>query len=178
MYYLAFFSQLSRILLQDWQGNFLFFQLYSGFFSKYPTGIKRTLSHPFYCNDTFNHCFLACIIPKQINHDSIIVKRTVKRFREVIKNAKPSLLVITNGSCFSQNRLPGIGLFTHPVLTEIRRSLFRISPIGRALSVRWLVGPWWSCWERWKCIESWKYPRLLHHSIESWLVHTSRITFC
>ena len=38
------------------------------------------------------------------------------------------------------------------------------------------VGPWWSSWEWWKCIESSKYLRLLHHSVDSWLVYTSRIT--
>ena len=43
-------------------------------------------------------------------------------------------------------------------------------------SVRPLVGPWWSSWKRWKCIESSKYLRLLHHSVDSWLVHTPRIT--
>ena len=30
--------------------------------------------------------------------------------------------------------------------------------------------------EWWKCIESSKYLRLLHHSVDSWLVHTPRIT--
>ena len=51
----------------------------------------------------------------------------------------------------------------------------RLCPSVRWL-VGWLVGPWWSSWEWWKCIKSWKYLRLLHHSIDPWLVYTPRTT--